>query len=157
MDGAARAGRAARGDAASARAVRGRAARADRLREAWRGLNVVLRHPRRRRAPTRSAPTATRGATTPEIDRIAAEGVVFERVYTPAVYTLGAMSSVWTSQYPDRHHSEVSFSARLPKDRLTLAELLAARGIHTAGFVANAVDEWESSAFSAPASRHSKN
>ena len=49
------------------------------------------------------------------------------------------MSSVWTSQYPDRHHSEVSFNAVLPKDRLTLAELLSAQGIHTAGFVANAV------------------
>jgi arylsulfatase A-like enzyme len=49
------------------------------------------------------------------------------------------MSSVWTSQYPDRHHSEVSFSARLPKDRLTLAEVLTARGVQTAGFVANAV------------------
>ena len=77
--------------------------------------------------------------TSPKIDRIAREGVVFERVYTPAVYTLGAMSSVWTSQYPDRHHSEVSFSARLPKDRLTLAELLSAQGIHTGGFVANAI------------------
>ena len=64
---------------------------------------------------------------------------MFERVYTPAVYTLGAMSSVWTSQYPDRHHSEVSFSAKLPKDRLTLAELLSAQGIHTGGFVANPV------------------
>jgi arylsulfatase A-like enzyme len=77
--------------------------------------------------------------TTPEIDKLAADGVVFEHVYTPAVYTLGAMSSVWTSQYPDRHHSEVSFSARLPKDRLTLAELLSAQGVHTGGFVANAV------------------
>ena len=53
---------------------------------------------------------------------------MFERVYTPAVYTLGAMSSVWTSQYPDRHHSEVSFSAKLPRDRLTLAELLSGAG-----------------------------
>ncbi|MFI5184326.1 MAG: sulfatase [Vicinamibacteria bacterium] len=78
-------------------------------------------------------------ATTPEIDRIATEGVVFENAFTPAVYTLGAMSSVWTSQYPDRHHSEVSFSARLPKDRLTLAEVLGANGIATGGFVANAV------------------
>lgn len=78
-------------------------------------------------------------ATTPEIDRIAAEGVVFESAFTPAVYTLGAMASVWTSQYPDRHHSEVSFSARLPRNRLTLAELLGARGIPSAGFVANAV------------------
>ena len=78
-------------------------------------------------------------ATSPEIDRIAAEGIVFENAFTPAVYTLGAMSSVWTSQYPDRHHSEVSFSARLPKDRLTLAEILGANGIATGGFVANAV------------------
>ncbi len=77
--------------------------------------------------------------TTPEIDRIAAEGIVFERAMTPAVYTLAAMSSVWTSQYPDRHHSEVSFSSRLPKDRLTLAELLSAQGVETGGFVANAV------------------
>jgi arylsulfatase A-like enzyme len=77
--------------------------------------------------------------TTPEIDRLAAEGVVFETATTPGVYTLGAMSSIWTSQHPDRHHSEVSFSARLPKDRLTLAELLGARGIASAGFVANAV------------------
>ncbi len=77
--------------------------------------------------------------TTPEIDRIASEGVIFDRAYTPAVYTLGAMSSVWTSQYPDRHHSEVSFAARLPKDRLTLAELLSAQGVTTAGFVANGV------------------
>jgi arylsulfatase A-like enzyme len=49
------------------------------------------------------------------------------------------MSSVWTSEYPDRHHGEVSFSSSLPKDRLTLAEVLAARGIQTAAFVANAV------------------
>ncbi|HET7294574.1 MAG TPA: sulfatase-like hydrolase/transferase, partial [Vicinamibacteria bacterium] len=51
----------------------------------------------------------------------------------------GAMASVWTSQQPDRHHSEVSFAARLPRDRLTLAEVLSARGITTAAFVANAV------------------
>jgi arylsulfatase len=77
--------------------------------------------------------------TTPNIDRLAREGIVFERAFTPAVYTLGAMSSVWTSQYPDRHHAEVSFAARLPADRLTLAELLGAQGIHTAGFVANVI------------------
>ena len=77
--------------------------------------------------------------TTPEIDRIAADGIVFERAYTPAVFTLGALSSLWTSQYPDRHHAEVSYADPLPRDRLTLAEALSARGIRTAGFVANAV------------------
>jgi arylsulfatase A-like enzyme len=78
-------------------------------------------------------------ATTPEIDRIAADGVVFEQATTPAVYTLGAMSSLWTSQYPDRHHAEVSYADRLPKSRFTLAEALSLGGVHSAGFVANAV------------------
>ena len=50
--------------------------------------------------------------TTPEIDRIAARASCSRSAFTPAVYTLGAMSSVWTSQYPDRHHSDVSFSSR---------------------------------------------
>lgn len=113
-------------------------ARADTLRRELAGANVLLVILDAGRARSFGAYGYPR-ETTPEIDRLAAEGVVFERVYTPAVYTLGAMSSIWTSQYPDRHHSEVSFSARLPKDRLTLAELLAAQGIHTAGFVANAV------------------
>jgi arylsulfatase A-like enzyme len=49
------------------------------------------------------------------------------------------MSSVWTSQYPERHHDAVSFSEPLPRGSLTLAELLQAQGIHTAGFVANPV------------------
>ncbi|HUL76060.1 MAG TPA: sulfatase, partial [Vicinamibacteria bacterium] len=113
-------------------------ARADPLRKSLAGANVLLVILDAGRAQSFGAYGYSR-PTTPEIDRIAREGVVFERVYTPAVYTLGAMASLWTSQYPDRHHSEVSFSARLPKDRLTLAELLSAQGIYTAGFVANAV------------------
>lgn len=78
-------------------------------------------------------------ATTPEIDRIASDGIVFERAYTPAVYTLGAMTAVWTSQQPDPHPGELSFASRLPGDRLTLAELVSGQGIHSAGFVANAM------------------
>jgi arylsulfatase A-like enzyme len=113
-------------------------ARADPLRRSLARANVLLVILDAGRARSFGAYGYPR-ETTPEIDRLASEGVVFERVYTPAVYTLGAMSSLWTSQYPDRHHSEVSFSARLPKDRLTLAELLSAQGVHTAGFVANAV------------------
>lgn len=78
-------------------------------------------------------------ATTPHIDRLAGEGFVFDNAYTTAAYTLAAMSSVWTSQQPDRHHGDVAFSAKLPKDRLTLAEVLTAQGVHAAGFVANQV------------------
>lgn len=78
-------------------------------------------------------------ATTPNIDRLAGEGFTFDNAYTTAAYTLAAMSSVWTSQQPDRHHGDVAFSAKLPKERLLLAEVLTAQGIHTAGFVANQV------------------
>lgn len=73
--------------------------------------------------------------TTPEIDRIASEGVVFERAYTPAVFTRAAMASLWTSRYPNAGMSRDDM--RLPAGPLTLAELLAARGIHTAAWVAN--------------------
>ncbi len=113
-------------------------ARGDALRTALAGQNVALIILDAARAQEFGAYGYPR-ATTPEIDKIAAEGVVFERAFTPAVYTLGAMASLWTSQPPDRHHSAVSFSARLPKGRLTLADLLSARGITTGGFVANAV------------------
>jgi len=112
--------------------------RAEPLRQAAREASVVFVVLDAARASQLGAYGYPR-QTTPVIDRIAAEGVVFEQATTPAVYTLGAMSSVWTSQHPDRHHSEVSFSARLPKDRLTLAELLGGRGVKSAGFVANAV------------------
>jgi arylsulfatase len=113
-------------------------ARGDALRRATEGRNVIFVILDAARAQQFGAYGYSR-PTTPEIDRIASEGIVFEKAFTPAVYTLAAMSSVWTSQYPDRHHSEVSFSSRLPKDRLTLAELLSAQGIETGGFVANAV------------------
>jgi arylsulfatase A-like enzyme len=76
-------------------------------------------------------------ATTPELDRIAAEGVVFERAFTPAVYTLAAMSSLWTSRYPDEHGNVDPRTASLGRARLTLVDLLAAQGIATVGVVAN--------------------
>jgi arylsulfatase A-like enzyme len=114
------------------------AAKAEPVRKAAAGFNVVLLVLDAARAQQFGCYGYAR-ATTPEIDRIAAEGVRFEHAFTPAVYTLGAMSSVWTSQYPDRHHAAVSYADPLPRDRLTLAETLGARGLTTAGFVANAV------------------
>ena len=77
--------------------------------------------------------------TTPNIDKLSSEGFTFDNAYTTAAYTLAAMSSVWTSQQPDRHHGDLAFAAKLPADRLMLAEVLTAQGIHTAGFVANSV------------------
>jgi arylsulfatase A-like enzyme len=113
-------------------------AKAGSLRVALKGANVLLVILDAARAREFSAYGYAR-ATTPEIDRLAADGVLFENAYTPAVYTLGAMSSVWTSQQPDRHHADVSFSSPLPKDRLTLADVLSGQGVFAAGFVATAV------------------
>ena len=113
-------------------------ARADPLRERLKDANVVFVILDAARARQFGAYGYDRD-TTPAMDRIAADGVLFQKAYTPAVYTLGAMSSVWTSQYPDRHHGDVSFQSPLPKDRLTLAEVLSGQGIRTVGFAATAV------------------
>jgi arylsulfatase A-like enzyme len=75
--------------------------------------------------------------TTPEIDRIAAEGTLFERAYTPAVFTRSAMASAWTSQLPDEHHATVSYDDKLPESIPTLAGIVSAAGIPTVAFVGN--------------------
>jgi arylsulfatase A-like enzyme len=75
--------------------------------------------------------------TTPEIDRIAAEGFLFERAYTPASYTTLAMSSMWTSQHPEQHHHGVNLRGPLPESRVTLPELLQQQGIPAVAFVGN--------------------
>jgi arylsulfatase A-like enzyme len=110
--------------------------RADALRRALAGVNVML--------VVLDAASARHfrcygyeRATTPEIDRLAAEGVLFEQAYTPAVYTLSAIASLWTSLHHEQHHSGARHSEPLPAGPLTVPELLRVRGVHTAGFVAN--------------------
>jgi arylsulfatase A-like enzyme len=78
-------------------------------------------------------------ATTPHIDRIAREGVLFENAYSVATFTHLSMGSAWTSTLPDQHHNGVHPNAPLPRDRPTIAEVLSRHGIHTAGFVSNGV------------------
>jgi len=75
--------------------------------------------------------------TTPEIDRLATEGVVFDRAYSPASYTTLAMSSLWTVQHPEQHHHGRRPAGPLPESRVTLPELLAERGIPAIEFVGN--------------------
>ena len=110
-------------------------AKGDALRDAMGGPNVVFVILDAARAEQFGAYGYAR-STTPNIDAVAREGVVFENAFTPAVYTLAAMSAVWTSQYPERHE-DAAFGAPLPKDKLTLADVLSGQGITNAGFVAN--------------------
>ena len=78
-------------------------------------------------------------ATTPEMDRIAAEGVVYERAYSPAVFTRSVMASIWTSQHPDQHRVGVDEGRGVATARPTLAERLKEGNVHSAGFIGNRV------------------
>lgn len=111
-------------------------AAADALRTLAREMNVLLVVLDSARARQFSCYGYER-ATTPEIDRIAREGVLFEQAITPAVYTLGAMASVWTSQPPHLHRAGAAYASALPRSALTLAEVLSGRGAHSVAFVGN--------------------
>jgi arylsulfatase A-like enzyme len=112
--------------------------RADALRASLAEANVVYVILDAAGARHVGAYGAARRAT-PEIDRIAEEGVVFEDAYSVATFTHLSMGSAWTSALPDQHHNGILPNAPLPGDRLTLAELLSAHQVHTAGFVSNGV------------------
>ncbi len=71
--------------------------------------------------------------TSPRIDALAAEGVIFERAIAQASWTLPSMISLMTGDYI------YATTPRLPDDRPALAELFRAQGYTTAAIVANAV------------------
>lgn len=77
-------------------------------------------------------------ATTPNLDRIATEAVLFEQAYTPAVFTTAALGSVWTGRPPDEAFGNLARKQRLPRRWTTLAERLTRAGVYTAAWVANA-------------------
>ncbi len=73
-------------------------------------------------------------ATSPVIDRLAVEGVLFERVFAPVPRTTPSLASMMTGLYP-RAHGLMTLVHTLAPERITLAEVLAARGYATAAFV----------------------
>jgi len=111
-------------------------ARAEPLRRSLQGAPLVLIVLDAARARQLGAYGYAR-PTTPHLDALAARGVLFEHAHTSAVFTLAAMSSLWTSLPPSVHHAGVPYDAPLPSEHLTLAELLAAAGYRTAAFVGN--------------------
>lgn len=74
--------------------------------------------------------------TTPNIDRLAREGIQFTNAYCNAVYTTASTGSLMTGLYPDIHRVLYSKN-RLPESADTLAEMLRSRGLRTAAFIAN--------------------
>lgn len=74
-------------------------------------------------------------ATSPNLDAWAQSGVVFERAIAPSPWTLPTHATLFTGHY----NFTVRTGIERPLDRrhTTLAEVLAAKGYLTAGFVAN--------------------
>lgn len=77
--------------------------------------------------------------TSPTIDRLGREGVVFERAYSHGNRTILAMPALFTSLYPSEHGA-VGFHEivrPLPQDRTTIAEMLRDAGYTTVGLMSN--------------------
>lgn len=78
-----------------------------------------------------------RGGTSPNLDRLAAEGIVFERALSSSSWTRPAVATVMTGLDPFEHGA-LTIRDGLRDDARTLAERLRAQGWETAAFVTNA-------------------
>lgn len=76
--------------------------------------------------------------TSPHIDALAAEGVVFRRASAPSSWTKPSVASLFTGRLPSEHGA-VSFARDLRPELPTLAERMAAAGYRTVGVSANFV------------------
>lgn len=94
--------------------------------------------------------------TTPALEKLAADGVIYENTLSPATWSLPGHASILTGMYARRHGAHVVESGTNPEapdsirwiwrgprfrplrqNILTLPELLSTAGYHTGGFVAN--------------------
>ena len=80
-------------------------------------------------------------STTPHIDRLAEESVLFLEAYSTSCWTIPSHASLFTGLYPS-HHGVNDLQADFRPDQLTLAGYLADRGYRTAaiscnGFISN--------------------
>ena len=72
---------------------------------------------------------------TPRIDRLAAQGALFENAFTDTPWTTPSMSSVMTGVYPTVHGFKSTNAHRLDPAQTTLAEVLSERGYASAAIV----------------------
>jgi arylsulfatase A-like enzyme len=73
--------------------------------------------------------------TTPNLDRLARRGVLFENAIAPTSWTLASHASMFTGLLP--HQNGADWWLPLPPGPRTLAEALRSSGYQTAGMVAN--------------------
>ena len=80
-------------------------------------------------------------ALTPALDRLAAEGVLFENAYATVPLTLPSHSTIMTGLLPPEHGLRVNGVRRLSPSAVTLARVFASNGYRTAAFIASTVIE----------------
>jgi arylsulfatase A-like enzyme/tetratricopeptide (TPR) repeat protein len=73
--------------------------------------------------------------TTPNIDKIAQQGVLFENAVSPAPITLPAHISLLTGTIPPFHGIHDNLNYFLEEEKLTLAEILNENGFRTGGVI----------------------
>ena len=78
----------------------------------------------------------SRRPTSPHIDALARQGILFERATTTLPRTTQSVGSILTGRYPKSHGARGLFM-RLPETNLTLAEALQGDGYATAAAVSN--------------------
>ena len=73
--------------------------------------------------------------STPNVDALAGEGVLFKNAFTPVPMTTPAHSSMMTGTYPPTHGVRMNNGEPLAASNVTLAEVLRKAGYRTAAFV----------------------
>ena len=73
--------------------------------------------------------------TTPNIDKVAQEGVLFANAVSPIPFTLPAHSSMLTGTIPPYHGVHDNTDYRLEDSNITLAEILGEKGFATGAFI----------------------
>jgi len=74
--------------------------------------------------------------TSPSIDKMAREGVLFNNCFAQSPSTKASIASIFTSKYPSQHNVILNRDA-LDESFVTIAEALKDKGYKTAGFVTN--------------------
>jgi choline-sulfatase len=82
--------------------------------------------------------------TTPFIDQLAQDSVIFENAFSAAPYTVASTTSLFTSLYPDTHRV-LTWEQRIPDNIVTLADVLAKEGYST--FASGFIIKWARKGF----------
>ncbi|MCI0416951.1 sulfatase-like hydrolase/transferase [bacterium] len=82
---------------------------------------------------------SSKGVSTPNLEQIAREGVIFKNVIAQVPYTLPSHSTMLTGIYPAAHRVRDNVRDALPASIPTLAEVFKKNGYQTSGFAGSMV------------------